>query len=1124
MRIRRHCALAFVLGGLFFSVVAGADNALLLTPPEEGGWQEAANTLAEAAQRAGYNVARLGFDGILDHTRLDTARAPLLLLPDASALPADALEPLAAYIEAGGDLVALNTPLARTLLLRDGEAWVTREDYALRHADDLLANVLLDFPGENPLQGWSRSSNDMTTPTVHQVVSTPDQPVQKALHVTIPKLNNWDTFRSPAFDRPFPEDHTLTVFQAKGGPDTSELLIEWGERDGSRWLATVPLSTAWRQYVLQPADFKFWESVPARKGTQFNPQNAHYFTVGLALSHTATRGERQEYWIGNIGTAPRTPEHEKLLTSYQVPALDTLCPAYKFYPVRDVATAFVRGGHAFLDAGRGPLPGSFQCIHPRPQAGGFDKGRDWRWQPLLEAESDGGDWRGAFATLFVNAGGEYAGSVWASFAVDDPAWYCQEAVRDVLENVCAKMRDGLYLVDGGTDHYTYFDAQPIEAGATLVNCASESRTVDVAMRLEERNDVLETVIGCTIDPGAVKRVAEPLASERKSGAMTVELRDGDTVIDRAVHEIHPWRPDAETPRITVENGDFMLAGERWRPHGVNYMPSSGIAVEDQSYFEYWIGARSYDPEIIARDLRRVKAMDMNAISVFIYHRSMEAQNLLDLLRLCDELGLYVNLSLRPGTPLDFEWEKIRELITYYRLAEQHRVFALDLAWEPMFGNHEDRKQWDPHWRDWVTARYGSFENALEDWAFEPPRDAQDRLTNPLGKMTTTDGPWRVYVAAYRRFLDTLLYQYYRAAYDKVRALDPHHLISFRMTEAGNPTFNWAERIPYDYPYLAAAVDLLEPEAYGRIGDWEKVKPGWFQFEYGRWAAPALPFMWAEAGVHVWSKGAGGPTRDLLDFQAAYYEHLYRMFISSGADGIFFWWYPGGYRVNERSDYGIINPDGTDRPVTNVIRAQAEKLINGPDARDITTWFTIDRDKHPAGVNGIYTTHEADFWAAIAQDEAPGLRTEATGTDSANCPLTAVGNVPGDGDNPPKYLDGFFDKVEVKNAKGEWVAVESGGEVAVAAGTEVQARVTIVNLAEAAWSVADGPGQVAVVAASEAGDVKTPLPHGLARHERLRDMTIAMPPMNNDAFDVVLRFNADMRTMFGPLFTLRILPA
>lgn len=1123
--MRRFRSISLILACLAANAASHADTALLAAP-HAAQWAPAADALARAAAEAGYTVERVDFDALCNRTQLDPARAPLLILPDASTLPAESLDYLLAYLRGGGDLLAGNTPLGRTLLLRDRDGWVTREEYAQAHAAVLLEHTLFDFSGEAPLEGWRRTSNDMDIATTHEIVPGPPGAGSRALHVRVPKLTSWDTFVTENLDQPFPEGHTLTVLYAKGGPDTTELLVEWNEKDGSRWMATVPLTTEWRQYVLQPPDFHFWESVPARAGTAFDPANAAGFSVGLAHSHTALRGERHEYWLGATGTARRTPGHEKLITSYHVSPLDTLAPAYKFYPAADVRRAFAREGHAFLGAGEVPLPASFQCVHPRPGAAGFGKGRDWRWLPLLETEGADKDWRGAFATLFVNNGGRFAGSVWASFAVDDPAWYTQAPVLGVLRQTLARLRGGLFLIDGGADHFTYFEDQPLQLGATVVNCSGEAREAGISLVLERGDGtaVMENTV-IEVGPGETARVTaeRPARAAGEGGSASVSLMDGGTVIDRAEHAVHTWRPRRNPRYMTVENGDFMLNGARWRPHGVNYMPSSGIGTEDQNYFEHWIGARAYDPEIIERDLRRVKAMGMNAVSVFIYHESMEAQNLLDLLRLCEELDLHVNLSLRPGTPLEFEWDKMRELITYYRLAERDIVFALDLAWEPMFGDHDERKRWDAAWNEWVVERYGSVEAAEADWDFAAPHDA-GAVTNPLGHMTTTDGPWRRYVAAYRRFLDTLLYEYYRRAYDLVRGLDPHHLISFRMTEAGNPTFNWDKRIPYDFPCLAAAVDILEPEAYGRIGDWEKVKPGWFGFEYARWAAPQLPYMWAEAGVHVWAQSAMTQSADLLDFQAEYYGHLYRMFIESAADGIFFWWYPGGYRVNERSDYGIINPDGTDRPVTHVIREHADALIHGPDAREITHWLEIDRDKHPAGVNGIYEEHKEAFWALIEAGHGPGLRTEATGTDSTNCPLTAVGNVPFNGNNPPKYLDGFFDRVEVRTADGEWTTVPRGGTARVTSGQPAEARVTIVNLAEAAWKGgAQREGRVCVRAVAGEAVVDTPLPRDLARHERLHDFTVSLPQADDAPLNVIITFNAEGRATFGPKFPLRLIP-
>jgi hypothetical protein len=1101
----------------------GAETALVLTPAHNPAWEPVAKVLEAAAMEAGYTPGRIGYADLTDPAILDPDRAPLLILPDASTLPMEALPSIDKYLQLGGDLFACNTPMGETLLLEEGDSWLTLEEFGDTHASDLMEHPLYDFAGDAPLDSWRRNTNDPTIPVSYVVGdSTPG----KALHVSMDRLTNWETFIAPAREVYFPDGDTLTVFWAKGGPNTTELAIEWSERDSSRWIATVPLTDQWRQYVLQPSDFLFWESVPSRMGTAFNPAEAAQVSFGLARSHVHVHGEEQDYWLGPIGTAPRTAVHEKLLTKPVIPRLETLCPAYKFYPVSDVARALVPEMHAYLEAVEIPLPQSFQCIHPRPSAAGFDKGRDWRWLSLLEAESESGDWRGAFATLFVNTGEAYKESLWASVAVIDPAWYAAETVAETLRKTLARMRDGLFLLDGGADHFTYFEEQERVCGVTLVNCGNQPRRVDVSLEVSAAEDRWKSLSGATVNPGEVVSVSERVIGGPTQGRATVSVMEGERLLDWTSHPVSTWHAEADPNYITIEDGDFMLDGQRWRPHGVNYMPSSGIGTEDQAYFEYWIGARAYDPVVIERDLRRVKAMGMNAISVFIYRESMEDQNLLDLLRICDELDLYVNLSLRPGTPLDFQWEEMRELIEYYHLSDQHRVFALDLAWEPMFPEHEHRMRWDAEWRDWVLDRYGSMDNAIEDWGFEPPRDANGELTNPLGHMTTTDGEWRVYVAAYRRFLDTLLYEYYRAAYDRVRALDPHHAISFRMTEGGNPTFNWEKHIPYDYPYIAAAVDIFEPEAYGRIGDWEKVKPGWFQYEHARWAAPELPFMWAEAGVHVWSRSAMTQTPELLDFQAQYYRDLYRMFIGSAADGIFFWWYPGGYRVNEHSDYGILNPDGTDRPVTKVIREQADALINGPDAPEITTWLTIDRDQHPAGINGIYEANNEAFWSAIENGDVPGLRTEATGTDSTNCPLVAVGNVPYNGENPPKYLDGYFDKVEVRVGGGEWVQIAEGNSIPVKANQPVSLRVTAVNLGEATWvaSADDEQGSVCILVSNGIGpNTRTRIPHNLPRHRRAEIADIITPPIGPEPVEMRITFEAAHRATFGPKFTFRLVP-
>jgi len=786
------------------------------------------------------------------------------------------------------------------------------------------------------------------------------------------------------------------------------------------------------------------------------------------------------------------------------------------------------GATGGLPASALPLPRSpILSPHPRPDGAGFDKGRAWRFIPILEAYTDDNEWRGNPVTLLINTDGPYKGSQWASFGVSDPDWYTTAQARACIRRVAERIRRGLYLVDGGANFYTYFEDQTVTLGARTVNVGSTPATA-LSARLvvsDAASDVAAKEWSLDLVPAAVETKSETWTPPRWPDAgyrVTAELLENGLVIDRLNHEIHVWRPKASKEFVRVEDGNFTLAGKRWRAHGVNYMPSSGIGAEDGLYFEQWLGATAYDPVIIQRDLDHCKDLGLNAVSIFLYHQSMKAQNLLDILRRLDALGMKANLSLRPGTPLDFEWDKMREMVEYYRLRDNDTVFAYDLAWEPLWLQHKDRKRWDTAWEAWIIERYGSIENAERDWAVPVPRDEAGKVTNPQGEQITKDGEWRRMVAAYRRCLDTLLYKYYSAARTLMRSVDPNHMVSFRMTEAGDPTMEWGEILPYDFPYLVAAVDILEPEAYGRIGDWEKIKPGWFEFEYARWAAPDMPMMWAEAGLHAWDVGLGTSPPERLDAQGKFYRDFYRMMISSAADGIFWWWYPGGFRVGENSDYGIINPDGSDRPNSKAIRENADALINGPDAKPIDQWIEVDRDANARGIVGIYATVKDEFWKAIEQGKTPGLRTAGTGTNSGNCPLLAVGNTPCNGTNPPKFLDGFFDSVEIRNADGKWTKIEKGGQIEVSPGAPVVARVTLTNLGEAQW-LSEGAGRVFVTVAGSV-DRRTPIPASTPPRRAVTvDNVVLAETVSAAPQPVTLSLVADGRTPFGEKYTLTLAP-
>ena len=1129
MRRSEQMRLAWLVGAMCGSAGLGwaaQPAALIVTPVEQPG-EALAAALTGQLDHAGYTVRSLRADLLSTQTAAD---APdLLVLLDGGTLPARCTTIIDQYARAGVDIIALRGPLWRRPLIRVGDRWCTPEEAQVANAAVPAPHIVLDL-SPAALASTLRVSSEPESKATYEPIADAPVPPGRGLHVIIEHLKGWDTLVVPGLNQPFPAEHTLTVFSARGSSRTDQLSIEWCEKDGSRWIGVVPLTDQWRRYVLSPTDFKYWHSVPGRgHGSDcFHPENADHMQFGLAFSHTGQVEGRHEYRIGPIGTAPESEDLREIVQAFAPPALDTLSPAYKYFACSQPASISLHPAQALLDSQPFAPAAKARSPHPRASGGGFAKGRAWRWQSLLEARAQDGQWRGTPATLLIHADGPFKGGAWAAFGIQDEAWYRSPASLAAIGRLAERMRDGAFILDGGADHYTYLPDQPVTLGVRACvlpgGDASGLSAQVVVTQAGSKTPLFEQRFPLNLAAGTQATASQPWSPTRwPEGGLqvTAGLFRGERLIDSVRHEMHLWQPKPHPSYISVRDGDFVLDGRRWRVHGVNYMPSSGIAMEDYSYFEHWTGAAAYDPEVIDRDLAHIKDMGLNAVSIFTDHLLLEAGNTLDLLRRLDAHGLKANLSIRPGTPMDFQWAKTREVIERYRLAEHDSLFAYDLAWEPMFGSHDERRVWDHQWEAWIVERYGSLEAAERDWGFAVPRDAAGKVTNPLPQHIDTNGPWRVMVAAYRRFLDTLLYDKYGSARRLVRGVDPHHLVSFRMAEAANPTFRWDGRIPYDWPYLAAAVDLLEPEAYGRIGMWEKVKPGWFEFEYGRWAAPDKPVMWAEMGMNAWSMSRSETAADLQAFQADYFRHFYRMLTASAADGVFFWWYPGGFRTYENSDYGLINPDGTDRPVTKVIRDCGPAFLNGPDAKPVDHWIEFDRDAHPDALAGIYDAAQAEFWAAIESGQTPGLRTAATGSTSANCPALAVGNTPLNGSNPPKHLDGWFDLVEVRTANG-WEAVQNGGVVALPIGRPAIARVTLTNLGEAAWlgvNAEQATGTVRVII-SPAG---TPvgLPRAVPRHGSIVLEPLPLGRVAAGAAHVSLALEAHGRTPFGPRFAFTI---
>ena len=898
-----------------------------------------AREISSQVQAAGYATEFIGTTVLTNPALLTASRFDLLVLPGARSLPMAAAPAITGYLHEGGDLLALGLPAWQSPLYPIKGQWVSRESYDEAIAAQRPQHIVEDFD-QADLSRWTRHTGEASAKAEYELAATDHG---KALHAKIGRLGGWEMLASPALVRPFPPNHTLTCFRAKGSPPTRQLALEWKEEDGSRWIATVDLTPEWKNYTLLPDRFKPWPvPAPGEQRGGFHPEKAVSCCVGLAASHTALEGDQHEYWFDDLGTAPNPFGNDVPPAGPQTPVLESISPGYQCFPI--TTPVLVRADQLKVPledwdrpSAKGVRRDALSCVglHPRARGVGFEQTRPYRWEPLLGAyDAATQDYRGAVAALVVNVEKPFRGSVWTVFTPADVAFYRQAVVTNCLRQALTRMKRGVFLSEGGSEFFTVFAGQQFKAGARVVNFGRETvSNLHLSLKFLDtkgvpRRTVLQGEIA--LAPGEAKALEQDgLSRNAGEAAVSASLTLAGAPIDGLRHDLGVWAPKAKPDFIEAREGGLWLRGKPWKAHGVNYMPSSGIGLANNTYFGMWVGRGAYDPEVIERDLRRVKAMNLNAVSVFIDHSSLKAQHLLDLLRRCEALGLHVNQSLRPGTPLDFQWQQMKELIEYYRLAQNDTIFAYDLAWEPNHGSYEQQEHaYAGLWNQWVLQRYGSLPAAEKTWGVAAPRAETNSpsLSVPPMAQLTHDGEWRRLVADYRLFLDDLLREKYSAARALVKSIDPHHAVSFRMSNAGDPLYDWAAALPYDFYGLTGAVDLWEPEAYGRIGDWDRVRAGEFTAAYARLCDARKPLIWAEVGYTVWDLNRMAPDPDKLAFEARYYADFYHMMTESGADGVFYWWYPGGFRLGENSDFGIINPDGTDRPVTKVIRKEGPHFL------------------------------------------------------------------------------------------------------------------------------------------------------------------------------------------------------
>ncbi|MER3473139.1 MAG: hypothetical protein C4335_03720 [Armatimonadota bacterium] len=926
----------------------------------------------------------------------------LLVVPEAHRLPAMVGEPLQAWIRARKGVLFVSDAIPlQTWLYRAKTRWVERQEALLE-----LATWRPLWQGQfPPVSAWLRATN---APHIATSWSRVDTPHGTGWRITVPQLSGWCTYNL-RMEPPFREGETLMSFWAKGDANTRALSIEWQERDGSRWVATVALSTAWQRFALSASDFAYWPDNPSKgrgaPGDHLQPQNAVGLSIGLAQSfasyppNTPLEATIADIRIGKI--AQVLPEPPRFV-------LEGIAPAYKFYTD---SRGRPRSVMRYCGAGIGGEAPGRRILTPL----------------------------GERCCLFLSAQGDTAGGLWGWI----PA---SEANARKLATLLHPALRGWHLLRAGTAQFGFWLGEPVQYGAEVANRSTQPVHLRLTARLSSpAKPAMTRTLSVHLQAGERRRVLFPpgaLSEGEWRIAVTATADNGAR--DSIEHSFHVVGRPPEMPLIEVREGRFYRAGKPFYAHGINFWPLWIAGQEEPGeYWQYWLSPGQYDPSAVERALRIAKQVGFNVLSVQYTHLS-QAPQLVDFLYRASRLGIYVNLFITAGHPFGFDADTLKALIQTARLPQWGNLFAYDIAWEPVWGTHAERKRFDSAWRAWIVEQYGSIENAERDWGYHLPRE-DGEVTNPTDEQILNDGAWQGMVAAYRRFLDDHVNRAYWRVVRFIRSIDPSRLIGARTGYGGNGN-PWADiRIPYDLLAGAPFLDFVSPEGYSLAENWQNFRAGGFITAYARWAGHGKPVFWAEFGASIYPQ----TTPERIAYQRNVYEWMYRMIEESRADGSAGWWFPGGLRVDENSDFGIVHPDGTLRPAAKVAQQWAQRLAQipqQPDTRDVHV-ITFDRDLHPRGFSQVWARHRQEYLQAVAGGKRVVLRTAGTGTTSENVPLVAVGEVACNGSNPPKYLNAQILRIEAVHANGE--TREIGPDQPLPADT-LSLRVTVMNTGEATW--------------------------------------------------------------------------
>jgi len=788
--------------------------------------------------------------------------------------------------------------------------------------------------------------------------------------------------------------------------------------------------------------------------------------------------------------------------------MEGFTPSYKVYKAPRISS-FMREEQSIVHSTITATDEDLFCPQARNHGHGYGMGHINRFIPMIQAMGEGGradGRRGAAVYMMLQdvvhrpryfvddnrlgyVKGTNRGGCAVGIGFTRQDILNVDGMRELLEELLGALQRGLFLFEAGSDRFVAKAHETIKLGTKVMNLTMDYYPIKVEFRVRKGD---ACVFAAVQENLAVTANFTDIAVEfdvPENGEYTVEtsLWYQDALIDRMEHTLtvddaYIGKPDEF---VKVEGGKFMLDGEEWRALGINYWPLYCTGFEWNDYWWGWLDKAYYDPLEIERDLELLESMGLNCLLTRLDGDPIGRceDTMKDFIRRCRRHGLKLMFSYCNATSaLNYQGVAFKHFMEDTGLIGDPTLFAHDIGWEmggkfyvlPKFVNQRDAA-----WEQWLIDQYGSIENAENDFGVPVDRTEYGQIiAPPFEQIVKAEGDWRIKVRAYKRFTIDYVSRKYHDATEDMRATDPNHLITSRT--------GGILRCSIALNCAVKHLDFTTPEGWQAPND-----P---RGEYYAYAIPLVmklfsggkPTVWAEYGLSsceigwrnfIWDYENLAPYEWGVKQQTQWYKQFFETHKDADINGTAPWWFPGGLRYSERSDCGFCNPDGTLRPCAEIYK-ELGKTFKEPHEKYAPDYYvTIDEDvysatwarflwgedkpedaKKPRDLNGIRLTEEIRGEVLKAVKEAKdngkkvGFCTPGTGTTSATMPMVAIGNVPLNGINPPRYLNAEFNFFEMETANGERVQVKNGSHIKT---DVVRLRANVGNTGEATWLKPNG---------------------------------------------------------------------